>query len=78
MLRTDAGRKPEHPVIGTTLTTLAVFCVAAMYALGKVTANRDRVLPAAQKLPVSKLFSGSVLRGRRGCHLTECGRRRRQ
>jgi len=36
MLRTDAGHKPEHMVIGVTLTTLSFFCVSVMSALGKV------------------------------------------
>ena len=36
MLRTDAGHKPEHMVIGATLTTLSLLCVSVMSALGKV------------------------------------------
>src|SRR5438046_3386423 len=36
MLRTDAGHKPEHMVIGATLTTLSFLCVSVMSALGKV------------------------------------------
>ncbi len=36
MLRTEAGHKPEHMVIGATLTTLSFLCVSVMSALGKV------------------------------------------
>jgi drug/metabolite transporter (DMT)-like permease len=36
MLRTDAGHKPEHLVIGAALTTASFLCVAVMSALGKV------------------------------------------
>jgi drug/metabolite transporter (DMT)-like permease len=36
MVRTDIGRKPEHMVIGATLTTLSFLCVSVMSALGKV------------------------------------------
>src|SRR6266516_4665663 len=36
MVRTDAGHKPEHMVIGATLTTLSFLCVSVMSALGKV------------------------------------------
>ena len=35
-LRTDAGHKPEHMVIGAILTTLSFLCVSVMSALGKV------------------------------------------
>ena len=35
-LRTDPGHKPEHMVIGATLTTLSFLCVSVMSALGKV------------------------------------------
>jgi drug/metabolite transporter (DMT)-like permease len=36
MLRTDAGRKPEHMLFGAALTTASFFCVAVMSAMGKV------------------------------------------